>query len=140
MSETPPKEPDLSGILPRIERVTISRARFDKLFEYRVQYRLLYGIVFIAWLAAFIFGTKGLGQAQYGVYGALLLLLIGFYLRFYQVLSTLGYGFVIIFGACAAALIPMPGFLVVLIVDRQISKALGSARDAAEVAREEHRD
>ena len=119
---------------PQYMRLTLERVR--TINRWRMQYMVLYFGWFFVQTLVYLFAAEGLSQSQIlalGIAGTVLM--VFFYLRFVQVLRAVAYSWLMVIPACLLALLPIPGILVVVYLDRTIGKTFsrGMARAQDEV-------
>lgn len=118
---------------PQYMRLTVDRVR--TINRWRMQYMLLYFGWFFLQTLVYLFAAEGLSRNQILTLGiAATALIVFFYVRFVGVLRAVGYSWLMIVPSCLLALLPIPGILVVVYLDRTIGKTFSKGMARAEEA------
>lgn len=114
---------------PEYLRLTVERVRLIN--RWRMQFMVLYFGWFFVQTLVYLFAADGLSRNQILALGLVATaLLLCFYVRFIQVLRAVGYSWLLIVPSCLLAILPIPGILIVVYLDRTIGKTFnrGMAR------------
>lgn len=127
-----PSEDETSIPIPaalKKQYIRLSRADVVRIHSRRMQYLFAYFCLCAFWIVAQ--ALLGAGHPLTTLLqGIGLVLLVFFYHRFIFVLRAMGYRSLIIVPVCVFVFAPIPGLLVVLLLDRSFAKALrGAAPD-----------
>ncbi len=107
--------------------ITLSLAEFDTLRSHRLQYRLAFGFVILCWMGWTMFANNLTGL-RYNILVTAMVVSLGLgFIRLYRVMTTIGYAPWIAAGLCIIQLVPIPGFIFLLMADRRIALAIESA-------------
>ena len=122
-----PPEPPRDGIAFTLER-------FEALRQTRFRYLMLYGAAFL-----FFATPRFLGLAIQFTPNVFIVtdtiamaLLATFFVFFFRVLRAMGYGVFIAVIICALVLFPVPGFIILILFDRSLSRRLERAWETYE--------
>lgn len=106
---------------PSADTKVISRARFDAVPAKRIQYVVLYSLLALAWILTRIALLRGVSVPELvGI--ATIVIQILFYLRLVDVLIIMAFPVYMIIAICVFVFIPLPGIIVMVVLDRYISK------------------
>ena len=107
--------------------IRLSQADVARIHSRRMQYLFAYFCLCAIWVVAqaLVGGGHPLTLLLQGIG---IVLLFFFYHRFVYVLRAMGYRIILILPLCVLVLAPIPGLLVVLVLDRSFAKALRGAQ------------
>ncbi len=116
-----------SSPAPKKQFITLSIADFEALQTRRFEYRLLFGFLIACWMGVTLF-SKNLSGQPYNILISVMVVAIGLaVIRLYRVMTALGYARWVAIGLCVIQVVPIPGFFILLLADRQIARAIDSA-------------
>lgn len=110
-------------------RIVLSRERLERVRGKRYHYLVLYGFIVAGWAVFRVVEMRG-GHVPGSFTWAVVACQVLFYIQFAGVLHALGYRVWMIVALCVLVFVPVPGLLILAVLDRRVYRVLdGTAPD-----------